>query len=331
MRPSLGPGRRRLRRVPLESLGDGSADPGDGHRIDHLALRVPHVERVDDPIADGRRAGRGHVDPRLGQQHREVREPTDRIVGVPLDHGGRRRPEDVDLHRDGALSGRAASVRGGAGREPVREVRVPGTGPVDRDGRLLAPRRVAEPSEPVDAREHLERNARSVGRRTHRPHVEPGERERGRHGTEQPRAVRGHDRAAQTTLGRFGPLDREHPGGDGRLVPDERIDRADRAGRARVDRHLGPGHEVAHECRLRRAPRGGAGRARVGDRERVEQHETVTIADAADEPFDGDRVVEVASRRSVGEQQVVGDEPRHGLDRSRPLWELWFVEGLEEG
>ena len=61
------------------------------------------------------------------------------------------------------------------------------------------------------------------------------------------------------------------------------------------------------------APRRRTGRARIADRERVQQVEPLGVTDGAAEPGDRALVGQVAARRGVGEQQVVAHEPRQQL------------------
>ncbi len=84
--------------------------------------------------------------------------------------------------------------------------------------------------------------------------------------------------------------------------------------RAALDRGGSLLEQVADERGLRRAPRGRTGRARVADRQQVEQSQSFGVGRARRREVVGDRRVrEVAAGRDVGHQQVVADEPRDDL------------------
>ena len=72
-----------------------------------------------------------------------------------------------------------------------------------------------------------------------------------------------------------------------------------------------PTHQVAHEVGLPLAPRRRAGGEAVGFGEAGQEPEREQVADGFGDALDGGRVVEVATRGDVGQEQVVA---HHGLE-----------------
>ena len=79
----------------------------------------------------------------------------------------------------------------------------------------------------------------------------------------------------------------------------------------------GPGRRVRRRVGLPRTPCGGAGRPRVGVRQRMEQLETFDGLDCRGHLLDRCLVGEVAPKRVIGEEQMVLDHRHEGVDVAR--------------
>ena len=106
--------------------------------------------------------------------------------------------------------------------------------------------------------------------------------------------------------------------------------------RLAVEHGAGAGDQLGDQAGLPVAPDRRTGRRGVGDRQRVQQVEQLArSADRVGHGGDRHRVVEVAARRGVGQQQVMAGQRDHRRDiaglQAHPLANLLGVRGPDHG